>query len=443
MLSLHGSRLRALFTSVVAAFALILALQVILPSKAAALRLTLYVAKRNPNCSDAGPGSRLRPFCTIVKAGSVALAGQTVVVSSGWYRGQVTVAHSGAARHRIVFTRARGASVTVFGGAFGFRLPGRSWITVRGFHVYNTGGHGIYASAGSHIALVRNRVSYAGSPVKGQTGAGIFVSGVTYSLVAFNKTDHNSDHGIWLGGSARTIVRNNVSLRNARQFSRAAAGIHVANSHDNVIKWNRVHHNEDSGIQMHTGSRNNLVAANASWLNGDHGFDTNFSTRTRYVANTAFGNHKDGFSIEGNSTGTTLANCIAVNNGLSTGEFNLYVAPSSVGGFHSDYDLMWNSRTQAVVKFNNVRYATMRAFRIATGHDPHGRGVNPRFVHPNWGDLRLRAGSPAIDSANSGASGQPYWDAAGHRRRDDPNVRNRGAGPRKYDDRGAYERQPA
>ena len=54
----------------------------------------------------------------------------------------------------------------------------------------------------------------------------------------------------------------------------------------------------------------------------------------------------------------------------------------------------------------------------------------------------LRAGSPAIDSANSGAPGQPDLDVAGQARVDDPATVDTGVGSRTYDDRGAYEYQP-
>src|SRR5205814_463044 len=46
---------------------------------------------------------------------------------------------------------------------------------------------------------------------------------------------------------------------------------------------------------------------------------------------------------------------------------------------------------------------------------------------------------PAIDSADSGASGAQATDVTGAARTDDPTVANTGIGPRAYDDRGAYE----
>ena len=60
----------------------------------------------------------------------------------------------------------------------------------------------------------------------------------------------------------------------------------------------------------------------------------------------------------------------------------------------------------------------------------------------NAGDYHLTAGSPAIDSANSGASNEPAADLDGNARVDDPATANTGAGSRTYDDRGAYEFTP-
>src|SRR5205823_5028021 len=63
------------------------------------------------------------------------------------------------------------------------------------------------------------------------------------------------------------------------------------------------------------------------------------------------------------------------------------------------------------------------------------------FVGPGGGALGLSAGSPAIDSADSGAPAEPSSDVLGNPRVDDPSTPNTGAAPRAYDDRGAYEFQ--
>src|SRR5207247_29035 len=73
----------------------------------------------------------------------------------------------------------------------------------------------------------------------------------------------------------------------------------------------------------------------------------------------------------------------------------------------------------------------------------HGLQSDPLWKSPTAGDFHLTAGSPAIDSADSGVSGWPSTDADGHARIDDPSTTNTGLGTIPYADRGAYEYQPA
>jgi hypothetical protein len=75
----------------------------------------------------------------------------------------------------------------------------------------------------------------------------------------------------------------------------------------------------------------------------------------------------------------------------------------------------------------------------ATGQEQQGIQADPQFADVGSGDLRVTGGSPAIDSADSDASGAAAVDAVGTARFDDPTVSNTGSGSRTYDDRGAYE----
>ncbi len=81
------------------------------------------------------------------------------------------------------------------------------------------------------------------------------------------------------------------------------------------------------------------MVRNICWSNGDHGFDTLSSTDVRYVNNTAYGNRRDGISVEGTSLRATLANNLLVDNGAATNEYDLYVDASSAPGFAADHDL--------------------------------------------------------------------------------------------------------
>ena len=70
----------------------------------------------------------------------------------------------------------------------------------------------------------------------------------------------------------------------------------------------------------------------------------------------------------------------------------------------------------------------------------HSRlGVSPRFADLASDDVRLAAGSPAIDAGTSRYN-VPRRDRRGARRHDDRSMRNRGTGSNRYTDIGAYER---
>jgi hypothetical protein len=86
------------------------------------------------------------------------------------------------------------------------------------------------------------------------------------------------------------------------------------------------------------------------------------------------------------------------------------------------------------------RSTLLAALTAATGQR-HGIQADPDWAAPGNGDLHLLEGSPGIDSADSGVPGEPPTDADGNARVDDPATANAGAGPRPYDDRGAYEFQ--
>lgn len=52
-----------------------------------------------------------------------------------------------------------------------------------------------------------------------------------------------------------------------------------------------------------------------------------------------------------------------------------------------------------LVYWKGIPYATLAAFRTATGFEANGRSGDPLFTNPAAGDYTLRTGSPAIDAA--------------------------------------------
>jgi parallel beta-helix repeat protein len=402
----------------------------------------LYVDRSNPSCSNTGPGTATQPFCTIGAGASRAIAGQTVQVAPGTYSEVVNVSTSGTSTAPIVFTAAPGATVTLSGQANGFIISGKSWITVAGFAVTHTTSYGISVGDSSHITLASNHVSYSGQPVSGMTASGIRLTNVTDSLVSGNTSDHNSDHGIYLtNGSTRNEVRGNSTFNNAEGYQRAAAGIRLYSSPGNTVDANITHDNEDSGIECYTGSNNTLLYNNVTYKNGDHGIDNFQTTGQRVIANSVYKNVTAGINVEGSSTGATLANNISVDNGIASPRThgNIRVEAGSTSGTTMDSDLVHLTTSDVMLIWNSTSYASLASFQAATGQEVHGIQADPRWRSPVAGDFHLTAGSAAIDSANSGVSGQPNSDVEGHLRVDDPATPNTGLGPRSYDDRGAYE----
>jgi parallel beta-helix repeat protein len=446
---------------------------------AAAASSTLYVG--GAGCSPSGPGTQAQPFCTISQAAAVAASGQTVLVSSGTYTENVTPANSGVAGSPITFQAAPGATVTVTGATHAFTVSSRSWITISGFTVTGTTSSGIYLWNSSNITLSGNTVTASGQRVQGANAVGIYVGSTNNSTLFGNQVDNNSAQGIYLTqGSAGVTVDSNEASFNAYGWERNAQGIDVISPGNTIIR-NVVHDNEDSGIQFYPGGNNNVVAGNLSYHNngittvqltncthpttgntsdcftGDHGIDDLGVTGNQITGNTVYGNSTAGINVEGlpagTSSGITIKNNISADNAINCpdGAGGTTTCPGTKGdirvdstsgtGTVLDRDVLWLSGTGYLATWGNTQVRTMSALQAASGQEPNGKQANPGFANPSGGNFQLTAGSPAIDMADSSATGEQTIDIAGNPRVDDPSTPNTGVGVRTYDDAGAFEYQ--
>jgi len=331
---------------------------------------------------------------------------------------------------------------------YGFQLAsGRSNIVIRDVAIWGTNRTGIRAFNTTNFAVLQNRISFAaeyGVSLEGGTGAtlrgnlsqhngdsGFRVVDATAFTVEENTSKSNGLFGIEVvRGSGHTIKGNKI-LQNARQ------GINIENSAGNQVIANTTSNNRDSGLVVRLGSANNLVARNVAYGNTDNGLEVFAATGTRLISNTVYGNVQEGIEMDSNSTGTTLANNISVDNGVSVGQPEISVDPTSVAGFTADYDLLWKSGGGSLARIGATTYSTMAAL-MGAGYEADGLSANPNFVSAMGGDFHIRFG-PAIDSADAGVAGFVQPDRDGTLPYDIPGVVDTGAGVPTFADRGAFE----
>jgi len=326
--------------------------------------------------------------------------------------------------------------VSVGHRSYGFYLPNRQYVDIEGFNILEANDRGILLNAGS------DQVELLGNVVRWPAAIGIQAVGSTHVHIAENLVTECGDHGISLiSGSTGCTIEQNESSYNAYPPERRANGLYLFGSPANVIRGNRWHHNQDTGQHVQSGSNDVISVQNVSWANGDHGFDHLFATGSVNVGDVAYANYKDGFSFEGDATGCQIHDCIAVDNGLTTNEVDLWVDDDSMTGFVSNDNIFWNSTPQLPIKQGLNRYG-VSAWAAWSGDDNRTLQLDPLFMDPAGGDFHLRAGSPAIDDANSDLPDWPATDAAGVQRMDDPQTPNLGRGPVLFADRGAYEFVP-
>jgi parallel beta-helix repeat protein len=317
---------------------------------------------------------------------------------------------------------------------YGFTMSTKTFVVVDGFEISHTDDRGINMSTGcADLVISHNTVSFANS-------YGIQTVGGQRVRIEANTVSDCNLHGIGLtAGASGCTVRGNEAFRNADPATRRANGIYLSASVGNSISNNRLHHNQDSGMQFTASANDNVSTNNRSWANGDHGYDHLASSGNIHVNDVAYGNVMDGFSFEGSSPNSQLHNSIAVENGLTRNEFDLWVDSTSAAGFVSDRNVLWNSTAQAPIKYVNTVYATMAGYVSASGQDAHSKQADPRFAGGAAGDFRLMAGSPAIDAGTSSVTGWPATDANGTARIDDLGMPNSGEGPVTFGDIGALE----
>ena len=121
----------------------------------------------------------------------------------------------------------------------------------------------------------------------------------------------------------------------------------MRDSTGNLVFRNVSHDNEDSGINVWTGTANgqNTFYDNVTYANGDHGIDVHNAVDAHVIANTVFGNFDSGIEST-TSTRTYLANNVSVDNGINSPRTsgNIRIDAGSVGTAILNDDLVCLAR---------------------------------------------------------------------------------------------------
>lgn len=343
-----------------------------------------------------------------------------------WFAGQGLAVNLGAgspASHAVAVGRRTN----------GFFLNGKQNIVIEGFDVRRFEHQGFELLGCTHVVVKKNVVDLCGA-------GGIEAVGGDLLQIHGNIVSDCNNHGILFRMDVtNSIIDSNESFANIREGLDGATGIYLSESSYNLLQGNRLHDNQDSGVEIQTNSNDNILVQNVSWSNGDHGFAHLYAKGTLLLNNVAWGNHTEGFSVEGGSTDTRIYNSISVNRALAPQSYCMFVDSASTAGFDADYNIYWNVADQPPVRIGAAVYPNVQAFQQATGIGPSSFGADPRFVNAFGADFHLRSDSPAIDAANSGVTGWQETDADGRMRADEPGVPNTGSGPFGFADRGAFE----
>jgi hypothetical protein len=245
----------------------------------------LWVDATSPACSDtqARVLDPAHPYCSVARAASQVVAGDTVRVAPGRYAGIVRPAHAGTPTAPIRFVAdGAGAVLDAAGAANAIKLIATGDVQFTGFEVTGAVNQGVWVEASDRVVLdhvVVHANPGAGVQIKSGTGTTVTFSElsdngragllelaagrgttVTDSTVTGNGRDgqlYNGD-GLQLGGTGEEVARSDLSGNGDSQYEHGiytSAGSSGWRLHDNRLTGNAGANIKAAGTGAITGNR--------------------------------------------------------------------------------------------------------------------------------------------------------------------------------------------
>jgi PKD domain/Right handed beta helix region len=337
-------------------------------------------------CSDTTTDSSVAPYCTIQAAADVVQPGQTVQITPGHYPGGVTVTRSGTASEPIKFV-----------GSPGDSRSGLFASTVNIGSGTPTAGYGLEISGASNV-------EFSNVQVEGEAAGAVYVTGSSDVELDRDLIDPVRTAGVEIGGdsTAVTIADDQVveATGPAIQVDAGVSGTTITNDIDNL---------STEGVAI-DGAADTAVT-------GDTFEDVD----------------GPGVNVSGGAT-ATIENDI-VESAATTG-IGIETDAASASGTSADYNIVDLTKSTQDYSWAGTTYASAAALDAATGQGAHDLNTNPKIL--TSGTFAPLEGSPAINSGDASAPGEPATDYAGNARALDPNDPVTGTGGGYYD-RGAVQ----
>jgi hypothetical protein len=418
----------------------------------AARGATYVVDGNSPKTADTNSGAADAPVKTIAKGLALAKAGDTVLVKPGTYSEAVDITKSGEPNRPITLLADPNQPTVILGG---IAVSGASHIRVEGFKLTWADGNGpsgkahkdfLSVSKSSDVEIARCE-AFDKTEKDDWLGVGVVISDSNGVTVRDGRL-HHVNLGVALAGAKDCVVRNmdigpwehEDGLRTIHCDGILVENCDIHTHEPNTPEAAHKQSGHVDGIQVIYGNDNLTIRNVRVHVKGQGitGFTDNFGTKwdkprkniriegciveaTNEVHGITFVQVEDPVIVNNTVVGTRI-NITSTKGGVVKN--NIATSATFAGLAEEDYNLWIEG---------------LRGKDAKPG--PHDlMKVDPLFVDPARHDFRLKAGSPAIDSADSSVGRMK--DRAGNEAFDDPNMENKGAGPKPYLDRGALEYVP-